>query len=65
MEQFGNFLSAEDVAHLITRRHDFRMKGIRRRSGGRKGRRAAGREKTFSTEDGDERTLWRSGENKL
>jgi hypothetical protein len=41
------------------------MKETERKSGGRSGRRAAGREKAFGTDDDDERPFWRSGENKL
>lgn len=41
------------------------MKETDRRSGGSNGRRTAGREKTFGTNDEDERPFWRSGENKL
>ena len=39
------------------------MKEISRKSGGRNGRRAAGREKAFGADDDDERPFWRSGEN--
>jgi len=39
------------------------MKGLRWRSGGRNGRRAAGREQTFGTDDDDEGPFWRSVEN--
>lgn len=63
MEQFWNPLSTEGVAHLDYAGHDFGTKGIRWRSGGRNGRRATGREKTFGTDDDDERPFWRSGEN--